>query len=811
MKAIRAVLLSAALCAALFVVSRSLSREGGRRAEPAGRGAPAAAAPAMESADSAVEPADAAVPAAGAPAAVPDSANAIALISGGEPANVPWTGNSPAAKRVRRIVPDPAWMTSDPVLEEGDLITLALFDDAVFAAAISDVTRYPNGAVGVTAHLQGESGGTLYLSYSDRQLRVSVEAGSRGTYYVRFNPETAEHVAIEVDRQNSIILEGAESPVADAVFQPAAQTASDAPADPVAAADAPVGSTVVDVLVVYTPAALAYEGNNVANMEANIALAMQRANEAHGNSDTQIYLQLVHSAEIDYTESDCYTDLDRLTYVDGYMDEVHTLRDTCGADFVCLFSYRSDTGGLGWLLNSTSGRADLAFCLARVQQTDWTYTVVHEWGHNMGCHHSETQVVQAGPGLYSYSSGWQWADSHLSYDGYCTVMTYEDYDNDGSADYSRTAYFSNPDVSYTGSTVNATGHVTDGDNARTMRQMKDVLAAYRATVVDPDPDPDPDPEPSATTNYSYLVSFENGFDGWSYSDGDFSWLRNTGSTPTGKTGPSSAGDGSWYVYTESEGHAGQTAWLSCTFDFSSVSEVELGFMYMMYGSKMGTLSVAASTDGGSEWTQLWAKSGDQGAEWSQMYLSLDAYQGLSNVTVRFAGLVDDSRLSDMALDLITITGVVELVTVDLDGDLDNDGLPDEWETLYYGGTEAGPTATAANGVNTLLEAYVAGLDPTDPEALFSIALAPETAAGQDSSALETIGSIEPPIDLPPDEDSYVISWTSVSGRVYSVWRTAGLLESFQPLEINILWPQSSYTDTVFDTESFYRIDVQLTE
>jgi hypothetical protein len=803
MKVIKAVLLGAAFFAVAFVFFRSPGGEGGR--------SPASAGSVLQPvADPSPAPADPPETAAHQPAGPVESrsADALSLLSGGGSTDVPWTGKSPAAKRARRVNPDPVWMTTDPVLKEGDRITLALFEDAVFDATISDVTCYPNGAVGVTAHLQGEFGGTLYLSYSEQQLRVSVEAESRGTYYVRFSPETSEHVAIEVDKENSIILEGAESPVADAVLQPAEDIASDSSVDPVAAADAPAGYTTVDVMVVYTPAALAYEGNT-ANMEANIAEAMQRANEAHVNSDTQVYMRLVQSAEVDYTESDYATDLDRLTYDnDGYMDEVHTLRDSCGADFVCLFSSRTDTGGVGWLLNSTSGRADLAFCLARVQQTDWTYTVVHEWGHNMGCHHSENQVVQAGPGLYSYSSGWQWADSQSGYDGYCTVMTYQDYDNDGAYDYLRVAYFSNPDINYTGSVVNATGHATDGDNARTMRQMKDILAAYRATVVDPDPDPDPEPE---TTNYSYSVSFENDFDGWSYSDGDFSWTRNTGGTPTGKTGPSSAADGSWYVYTESEGHAGQTAWLSRTFDFSSVSELELGFMYMMYGSKMGTLSVAASTNNGAQWTELWSVSGDQGLAWRQVVLSLDAYEGQSNVTIRFAGLVADSLKSDIALDLITVTGVVAVAVVDMDGDLDDDGLPDEWETLYFGGTEAGPAATASNGVNTLLEAYVAGLDPNDPDALFSITLVPEAVAGQDSSALETIGSIEPPIDLPPDEDSYVLSWTSVSGRVYSIWRSASLQTNFESLATNIFWPQSSYTDTVFSTENFYRIDVQLTE
>jgi hypothetical protein len=121
------------------------------------------------------------------------------------------------------------------------------------------------------------------------------------------------------------------------------------------------------------------------------------------------------------------------------------------------------------------------------------------------------------------------------------------------------------------------------------------------------------------------------------------------------------------------------------------------------------------------------------------------------------------------------------VTADAN-DTDADGLPNDWELLYYGGeTNANPAAMAANEVNTVMAAYITGIDPTDPDALFEAALT-------DGSALR---------------------WTATSGRVYSVWSTTNLLESFQPLETNILWPQAGWTDTVPRVESFYRIDVEI--
>jgi hypothetical protein len=54
-------------------------------------------------------------------------------------------------------------------------------------------------------------------------------------------------------------------------------------------------------------------------------------------------------------------------------------------------------------------------------------------------------------------------------------------------------------------------------------------------------------------------------------------------------------------------------------------------------------------------------------------------------------------------------------------DADGDGLPNEWEATYYGGTtNANPDALAANGVNTVREAYIADLNPTNPASFFRI-------------------------------------------------------------------------------------------
>jgi hypothetical protein len=54
-----------------------------------------------------------------------------------------------------------------------------------------------------------------------------------------------------------------------------------------------------------------------------------------------------------------------------------------------------------------------------------------------------------------------------------------------------------------------------------------------------------------------------------------------------------------------------------------------------------------------------------------------------------------------------------------------------------------------------------------------------------------------------------ISWSAVSGRVYSVYWTTNLLSGFQSLDTNIVWPQSSYTNATAVPRANYQIKVRL--
>jgi hypothetical protein len=235
-------------------------------------------------------------------------------------------------------------------------------------------------------------------------------------------------------------------------------------------------------------------------MEANggintvISQMMTISQNALDVSNTEITVNLVHTEHVAYDEtgvgSGAILSALRSTS-DGIMDNVHTLRDTHLADLVAILVQVSDTGGIAYLTGDpVNGSPSSAFSLTRVQQATWTYTFIHELGHNMGNMHSRNQSSQAAGvdgGVFPYSTGWRWIGSNGT--SYASVMTYENAPLDG-VNSIRTPHFSNPNINYQGvPTGSYTGTYSPADNARSMREMKSVIAGYRPLTTNPNPAP----------------------------------------------------------------------------------------------------------------------------------------------------------------------------------------------------------------------------------------------------------------------------------------------------------------------------------
>lgn len=154
-------------------------------------------------------------------------------------------------------------------------------------------------------------------------------------------------------------------------------------------------------------------------------------------------------------------------------------------------------------------------------------------------------------------------------------------------------------------------------------------------------------------------SWESNFEGWTNNSGDdFNWTRGSGNTPSRNTGPSSAYNGSQYIYMESSSpnYSTKTAILTspCQ-NLSNASNPSVNFRYHMYGaSNMGTLRLQVSVNNGG-WTTIWSRTGNQGNSWQYASVSLNSYKG-SNVKLRFNGTTGTTWQGDMAVDYFRIAG-----------------------------------------------------------------------------------------------------------------------------------------------------------
>ncbi|WP_299159801.1 reprolysin-like metallopeptidase [uncultured Tenacibaculum sp.] len=169
-------------------------------------------------------------------------------------------------------------------------------------------------------------------------------------------------------------------------------------------------------------------------------------------------------------------------------------------------------------------------------------------------------------------------------------------------------------------------------------------------------------------SYPYAESFDSSFGAWTQSSADdINWTRRNGSTPSSGTGPSSANNGSHYIYVEASGrntgYPNKRAILnSPCFDLSGLSAATISFKYHMYGAtNMGTIDLEVSEDDGANWTSIWSQSGNKGNSWLTASVSLNDYVG-KGIKLRFNRVTGNTWQADIAIDNFGITGSNSAIT-----------------------------------------------------------------------------------------------------------------------------------------------------
>ncbi|MBL4662580.1 MAG: T9SS type A sorting domain-containing protein, partial [Flavobacteriaceae bacterium] len=199
---------------------------------------------------------------------------------------------------------------------------------------------------------------------------------------------------------------------------------------------------------------------------------------------------------------------------------------------------------------------------------------------------------------------------------------------------------------------------------------------------------------STISSFPYDEGFENTFGAWSQEPGDdFDWTLRSGGTPSSNTGPSSADEGTHYIYMESStpNFSTKRAILgSPCFDLSGATTPSVSFKYHMYGaSDMGSLDLEVSTDG-INWTSIWNRSGNQGNTWLATSVDLSAYNG-STIRLRLNGITGTTWQGDMAVDAMNIITSIPAPTC-------TDGIQNGDETgVDCGGSTCAPCIVGCSG------------------------------------------------------------------------------------------------------------------
>jgi predicted small integral membrane protein len=276
---------------------------------------------------------------------------------------------------------------------KADRLVLNLFEDAVFNAALDRREVHSAKKINWSGHIESVQPSQVILMVENGVMVGNIRVAD-SYFQVRYVGADL-HVVQQID-ESRFPQDGEPIPV----YLPAQGTVQDFA---IAAAD---DASMLDVMVVYTSAARAAAGGTTA-MNALINLAVAETNTAYARSGVFPRLRLVHAEEVAYAESGNFsTDLNRLTNrSDGFMDNVHALRDVHGADLVSLIVEGTSLCGIAWLMTAQSNAFEaFAFSVvARICATG-NYTFGHEIGHNMGLQHDRANAPA--DGVFPFSHGY---------------------------------------------------------------------------------------------------------------------------------------------------------------------------------------------------------------------------------------------------------------------------------------------------------------------------------------------------------------------------------------------------------------------
>lgn len=350
-------------------------------------------------------------------------------------------------------------------------LRLNLFDDVVFSAIVESTASTASG-YSLSGRLDGVQLGTVTLVVNGDVVAGTVRT-PLATFTIR-STSIGVHVIRQVDPLT--LPQGGEPLVPPTVptrydrIGPITFPDRETPfpsmdADPPLSADED-GSR-VDVLVLYTPAARAGEGGADA-IEVLIDLMVAETNASYANSGVIQRISLVQTLEVSYTEQGSgIADVRNLQGAsEGFLDEVHAMREQYEADIVHLIVDRDEGGnfdvcGIAYYMETPSHEFE-AWAFGITDYRCGGGVFAHELGHNMGLKHDRyaerTELNDSrNPYGYGYVNQRAFDVDAPESSRWRTIMAYKDQCDLNGFSCPRLLRFSTPDMSVTGDLIGVPG------------------------------------------------------------------------------------------------------------------------------------------------------------------------------------------------------------------------------------------------------------------------------------------------------------------------------------------------------------------
>ena len=294
--------------------------------------------------------------------------------------------------------------TARDALRRGDDLALEIFDRTL-AVSHTRTIHNPSGSLSWIGSVPGDEGSLVVLVSRGGVAAGSIRTGGRLfmlLYAGRDADGGAVHALVEIDERAERFRHHCE-PTAPAI-DPGRLAAAERMAQRMAEGAPQDDGSIQDLMVVYTPMALADLGGSVTAVENLIDLGVTETNMSYETSGVDHRLRLVHTALTDFDELE-QTGIDARDHLqdpdDGYMDEVHPLRDLHRADLVKLLTSRGC--GRAFIMDVVSlAHAEFAFCRTSVVCVSPGYTFAHELGHVAAGRHQRPFAVDGSPFTFNF-------------------------------------------------------------------------------------------------------------------------------------------------------------------------------------------------------------------------------------------------------------------------------------------------------------------------------------------------------------------------------------------------------------------------